>query len=72
MPDGRIGSPFRYESAFTLRHSVLEYGGTLGYSQFAKTFVTFLHNLFRKMERAGNLRPILIRIILAFEYCEQE
>jgi hypothetical protein len=43
--------------------------GVLSYPlHLTKTFVTLIHYLFRKVERAGNLRPILICKILAFEY----
>ena|GEM_PF-5669450 len=50
---------------------VIQYSGngsTFVLSDLAKTFVTFTHYLFRKAERTGNLRPVLVYATLAFEY----
>jgi hypothetical protein len=38
-------------------------------ADLTNTFVTFAHDLFRKVDGAGNLRPILIRPMLAIENC---
>jgi len=67
-----VPTTFRSVSGFTVRDSVLEYGSTFVLSNFAKTSVTFVHLLARKLERAGNLHPILIYITPTFEYREQE
>jgi hypothetical protein len=63
-----VSLPFKSVSRFTVRDSVPGYGSTFVVAELTKTFVTFIHFLFRKVERAGNLRPILIYIILTFEY----
>jgi len=63
-----VSLPFKSVSGFTLRYSVLQYGRTFVSPHLTKTFVTLVHYLFRKVERAGNLRPVLICKILAFEY----
>ena len=66
MLDGSL--PFKSVSGFTVCDSVLGYGSTFVLSELTKTFVTFAHFLFRNVARAGNLCPILIYIILTFEY----
>jgi hypothetical protein len=38
-------------------------------ADLTNTSVTFAHDSFRKLDGAGNLRPILIRPMLAIENC---
>jgi hypothetical protein len=56
----RAETPFKSVSGFTARDLVLEYDSTFVSRCLTKMFVSLTHFLFRKVERAGNLRPILI------------